>query len=240
MVSTPRYMRNTKEEILSLLKRNGGHSVNELATSLKLAPITIRQHLTKLDRDGLLVTENGLQTNGGPHSSGRPHYIFRLTAKAHAQAFPYRSDRLVELLVREIGHLVGSDLEGLSSKDKTFLGLDRLAQRLAEEYESLLQGWPLQERIVFVTEVMRADGGFAEWEQTERGYEISDFNCLFHRLLAGDSCEWHGSFLSHMLGSDVLVKPCADESDQCCRYSIEPAVTAGGGPAVVGDRQAVR
>ena len=232
-------MRNTKEEILSLLKRNGGHSVNELAASLNLASITIRQHLTKLDRDGLLVTESRVQDNGGPHSSGRPHYVFRLTAKAHAQEFPYRSDRLVELLVREIGHLVGSDLEGLSSKDKTFLVLDRLAQRLAEEYASLLQGWPLQERIVFVTEVMRADGGFAEWKQTEQGYEICDFNCLFHRLLAGDACEWHGSFLSRMLGSDVLVKPCSDDKGQCCRYSIEPAASAGGEPAVAGARQAV-
>ena len=232
-------MRNTKEEILSLLKRNGGHSVSELAASLKLAPITIRQHLTRLERDGLLVTESQSQSNGAPHSNGRPHYVFRLTAKAQAQAFPYRSDRLVELLVREIGCLVGSDLEGLSSKDKTFLVLDRLAQHLAEEYASLLQGWPLQERIVFVTAVMRADGGFAEWKQTEQGYEICDFNCLFHRLLAGDSCEWHGSFLSRMLGSDVLVKPCAEDKGECCRYTIEPAASAGGEPVAAGVRQAV-
>ena len=92
---------------------------------------------------------------------------------------------------------------------------------------------------MFVTEVMRADGGVAEWEETEGGYEIGDFNCLFHRLLAGDSCKWHGSFLSRMLGSDVLVKPCSDGTAQCCRYSIQPAVSAGGEPAAVGARQAV-
>ena len=212
-------MTSTKGEILALLKRNGGHSVSELAAALKLAPITVRQHLTHLQRDGLVVAEQG------PQGSGRPHYIFRLTAKAHAAAFPRRSDRLVELLLREIGFLDGRELEGLTPEQKTSLILQRLAERLADEFAPLLQGWPLQERIVFVTEVMHADGGFAEWEQTALGYELRDFNCLFHRLLEGDGerevCEWHRSFLSRMLGTDVRVVPCSDSSTQCCRYLIE-------------------
>ena len=212
-------MTSTKGEILALLKRNGGHSVSELAAALKLAPITVRQHLTHLQRDGLVVAEQG------PQGSGRPHYIFRLTAKAHAAAFPRRSDRLVELLVREIGFLDGRELEGLTPGQKTSLILQRLAERLADEFAPLLQGWPLQERIVFVAEVMHADGGFAEWEQTALGYELRDFNCLFHRLLEGDGerevCEWHRSFLSRMLGTDVRVVPCSDSSTQCCRYLIE-------------------
>ena len=98
--------------------------------------------------------------------------------------------------------------------------LDRLAQRLADEYSSVLQGWQLRERVAFVTEMMRADGGFAEWQETEQGYEIRDYNCLFHRLLAGEACRWHGSLLSRMLGSDVQVEPCDDGTGQCCRYAV--------------------
>ena len=107
--------------------------------------------------------------------------------------------------------------------EKIRVVLQRLAQRLADEYAPLLQGWPLQERVVFVTEVMHADGGFAEWAETERGYEIRDFNCLFHRLLEGDGevCEWHRSFLNRMLGTEVRVSPCPDGADRCCRYLIE-------------------
>ena len=210
-------MRTTKTEILALVKRNGGHSVGELAAALDLAPITIRQHLTHLQRDGLIVAEQRSRP------SGRPHYIFRLSAKGHAAAFPARSDRLVELLIREIGFLDGRELEGLAPPQKTKLVLQRLAQRLADEYAPLLQGWPLQERIVFVTEVMHADGGFAEWQETERGYEICDYNCLFHRLLEdeGEVCQWHGSFLSRLLGAEVRVSPCASGASQCCRYLIE-------------------
>ncbi len=217
-------MNDTKAEILALLKRNGGHSVNELAATLDLAPITIRQHMTRLERDGLLLSEP--QTNG----SGRPHYVFRLSPKAQAQAFPYRSDRIVELLIKEIGHLDGSDLEGRSEREKTFLVLERVAQRLADEYAPLLRGRPLQKRVVFVTEVMQNDGGFAEWEATERGFEIRDFNCLFHRLLNGDVCEWHETLLSKMLGADVLVQPSSGEGE-CCRYEIEAKASMSVGVA---------
>ena len=207
-------MNDTKGEILALLKRTGGHSVNELASTLALAPITIRQHLTRLERDGLLLSES--KTNG----TGRPHYVFRLSAKAHAEAFPYRSDRLVELLIKEIGYLDASELQGLSERQRTLLLLERLAERLANEYAAVIQGWPLQERVVFVTEVMQSDGGFAEWEKTERGFEIRDFNCLFHRLLDGDAFEWHSTFLKSVLGEDLQVEPFTTD-ENCCSYEIE-------------------
>lgn len=220
-------MISTKSEILALLKRNGRQSVGELAQELKLAPVTIRQHLTHLERDGLVVAERASER------AGRSHYLFRLTAKAHAAAFPRRSDRLVELLVREIGTLDGRELVGLTPGERAALVLERVARRLAEEYAPVLRGWPLAERVVFVTEVMHAEGGFAECEETERGYEIRDFNCLFHRLLNGDGasdvCEWHRTFLSRTLGAEVRVVACPEPTGRCCRYLIEVPVAVASG-----------
>ena len=212
-------MTNTKGEIVALLKRNGGHSVKELAAAVKLASITVRQHLTRLQRDGLVAA--GQRSNG----NGRPSYIFRLTAKGHAAAFPRRSDRLVELVVREVGFLEGAELTGLSREEKMGLVLQRLAHRLADEFAPLLQGWPLQERVAFVTEVMHADGGFAEWEATDRGYEIRDYNCLFHRLFQGQSgvCQWHRSFLCRLLGAAVQVSPSPGDAGSSCRFIVEAA-----------------
>jgi len=223
-------MNTSKTEILALLKRNGGHSVNELASSLHLARITVRQHLTHLERDGLVAAD---RRSG---ASGRPTLVFRLTAKGHAAGFPRRSDRLAELLLREIGLLEGGELNGLSPQEKTSLVLQRLAHRLAEEYAPLLQGWPLGERVVFVTEVMHADGGFAEWVATDGGYEIRDFNCLFHRLLDGEQgiCEWHRTFLSRMLGAEVRIAPCPGDNSACCRYLVETVAPAPPEPAQEG------
>lgn len=218
-------MKTTKDQLLTELKRNGGYTVAELAKALGLASGTVRQHLTHLERDGLVGAASS-------RSNGHQHYVFRLTPKAHAAAFPRRSDRLMEFLIREIGLLDGSQIDHLTPIQRMTMIVERLGHRLADEYASLLQGWPLQERVVFVTEVLQNDGGFAEWEETDRGYEIRDFNCLFHRLLDGEDeneiCEWHRSFLTRMLGASVVISPCPEGPDHCCRYRIEEPFLAAG------------
>lgn len=208
-------MTPTKKEILAKLKRNGGHTVDELAGDLKLASITVRQHLTALERDELVKVDR----RRGP--DGRRRFVFQLTVRGHA-AFPRRSDRLAELLLLEVGRLESGDLDGLASRQKIGLVLQRLAQSLADEYAPLLQGWRLEERVAFVAEVLHADGGFAEWERTEHGYEIRDYNCLFHRLANGaeELCEWHQSFVSQVLSAEVRAVPCPNNGSQCCRYLV--------------------
>ncbi len=219
-------MISTKTELLALLKRNGGRSVRELASALELAPVTVRQHLTHLERDGLVVAERQAGSNG------RPANIYRLTARGHA-AFPRHSERLTEMLIQEIGFLKGHELEGLTVRQKRDLVLRRLAERLADDYLPLLQGQPLQRRVAFVTEVMQDDGGFAEWKRTKMGYEIRDYNCLFHRLLDGqvEVCEWHRSFLTRLLGTGVRAAACPDGADQCCRFVVEEESAAPAEPA---------
>jgi predicted ArsR family transcriptional regulator len=218
--SWPLMTTNTRSEILALLKRNGGHSVSELASSLGLASITVRQHLTRLERDGLTAAE---QRNG---SVGRAHLVFRLTAKAHAAAFPRGTDRLVELLVREIIRLDMEELSGRSEGDRTRIVLRRLAERQAAEFEPLLQRWPRAERVAFVTEILHVDGGFAEWEKNASGYEVRAYNCIFYRLLQngdgnGDAgCEWHQTFLSRTLGVEVKAPPYTDRPAHCGRYLV--------------------
>jgi predicted ArsR family transcriptional regulator len=216
----------TRTEILTLLKRTGGRSVGELASDLGLADISVRQQLVRLERDGLLKSERAAGQNG------RPHYVYRLTAKAHAAAFPRRTDRLIELLVREIGALHGQELLGLSEADKKSLVLMRVAQRLASEYAPLLKEWSVSERVAFVTEVMHADGGLAEWERTARGYEIRDYNCPFARLMtvnSDDACQWHQYLLENTLDVEVQAIPCSDTVGQCCRFAVlEPSSTQNG------------
>jgi predicted ArsR family transcriptional regulator len=229
-------MITTKTQILALLKRNGGRTVSGLADALHLATITIRQHLTHLERDGLVVR------SPDGKNGGRPTHVFQLTAKGNTASFPRRTDRLVELLVTEVSQLEGSELVGLGSQEKTKLVLQRLALRLADEYRPFMERWPLEERVAFVTEVMHADGGFAEWEMLAGGYEIRDFNCLFRKLLEGDEtgCDWHRTFLARSLGADVRLIPCPPDSPICCRYFVatsgetvaaQPAIMASaGGP----------
>ena len=66
-------MQSTKGEILTQLKQNGTGTVDGLASALGLARMTIRQHLSALERDGLVSSKLERQR------TGRPHLLFSLS-----------------------------------------------------------------------------------------------------------------------------------------------------------------
>jgi predicted ArsR family transcriptional regulator len=83
-------MQSTKEHILSHLKRSGGSTVDALASEFGLARMTVRQHLSGMERDGLVVSREERRR------TGRPHMLFSLTAGGE-ERFPKRYDRLADL-----------------------------------------------------------------------------------------------------------------------------------------------
>jgi predicted ArsR family transcriptional regulator len=211
-------VQSTKTLILTSIKRSGGSTVDELAQALVLAPMTVRQHLSVLQRDDLVRAEPVRR------ATGRPHYLYRLTQRGD-DTFPKRYDRLAEALLHEVSRLQAEEIENLASDEKASLVLHRIADRLVDAYAPKVRGRALQEQVAAVTEMLDADGGFAEWEKTESGYVIRDYNCLFGRapLQDGRGCEWHFYLLSKMLGPGVRFEPAegCDQPSSGCRYVIE-------------------
>jgi len=212
-------VQSTKSLILTSIKRSGGSTVDELAQALDLAPMTVRQHLAVLQRDDLVRAEPVRR------ATGRPHYVYRLTQRGD-DTFPKRYDRLAEALLREVSRLQADEIEDLAPDEKASLILHRVADRLVDAHALNVRGRALEEQVAAVAEMLHADGGFAEWEKTESGYVISDYNCLFGRasLQDGHGCEWHSYLLSRMLGPGVRFEPpeSRDPPMAGCRYVIEP------------------
>src|SRR3989337_1077020 len=86
------YLQSSKHEILAYLKRTGGSAVDGVAQALGLAPVTVRQHLTALQRDDLV------ESSAIRRPTGRPHYEYRLTRRGE-DTFPRRYDRLAGMLL---------------------------------------------------------------------------------------------------------------------------------------------
>src|SRR5215217_8937914 len=77
----------TREQILTLLRRQGDMTAAELSAGLGIGAVGVRQHLALLDRDGLV------HTAGVRRGVGRPSHLYMLTEQAEA-LFPKRYDRL--------------------------------------------------------------------------------------------------------------------------------------------------
>ena len=118
-------MQSTRQQILEYLQRHGRGTVKELGALLGLTSTGIRQHLTVLERDGLVEAH---EERG---RVGRPTLVYSLTGKADA-LFPKTYDLLANVLLEEIRANEGNEkLQKL---------LRQVAQRLASPYEERMRG----------------------------------------------------------------------------------------------------
>jgi predicted ArsR family transcriptional regulator len=177
--------------------------------------MTARQHLTGLERDGLVQSEKVRRSNG------RPHYLYTMTPRGE-DMFPRRYDLLARIILDEVGSLTPDQLEGLSAADKRSLLIQRSADRLAERYRFRVEGRSLEERVAAVTDVLHLIGGFAEWLSLDHGFEIRDYNCVFAHLIddPGGCCEGHERLITQLLKWPARFETSAGGRVHCCRYVI--------------------
>ena len=220
-------MHSTKTQILQALKRHGRCSVDDLVVSVGVAPMTIRQHLATLERDSLVGSQEERRR------LGRPHFVYHLTENGE-ESFPRRYDRLAMYLLQEVGALEGAELVGLSATEKTALLFDKVADRFIALNYPQLRGLSFAKRVAAVAEILQAEGGFAEWQRTEDGYEIRDYNCFYRRFMGTDgnggakdvygdgACRWHRRVLSELLGVAITAAALGDgRTDRCCRFAVQ-------------------
>jgi len=214
-------MQTTKQQILVLLKRAGTITVEQTAGALAVASMTARQHLTNLERDGLITSE---KARG---ATGRPHYLYSLTPKGE-EMFPRRYDLLAQVMLDEVGALEPADVDGLNAGEKRSLVIRRTADRIADRYRLQVEGRPLEERVVAVTDILQLIGGFAEWYRAGDCFEIRDYNCVFAKLATGSEsdkensgCEWHVRLLTQLLKWPVRHEVFVEGRVECCRYLID-------------------
>lgn len=214
-------MHSTKTEILARLKRTGSASVDELSSALGLAPMTVRQHLTALERDALVRADEVRRP------AGRPQFRYSLTDQGH-RTVAEGYDRLVALLVEHAGLQDPLELVGATPDDRRRALFRRAAEALGERHRESVQRLHGDAQAEAIAAILREHGGFAEWHRHDDGIEIRDFSCVF-RATVGDGglCEWHLGLLSALVDDAVRIAPppgtgCAD----CCGYIIASAPAA--------------
>ena len=90
-------MQATRQRILELLRDARILTVEELAESLDLTPVTVRHHLDILKGEGLVEVPE-VRRREAP---GRPQYTFQLTPAALA-FFPKNYQSFTEIMLTEI------------------------------------------------------------------------------------------------------------------------------------------
>jgi len=214
-------MQSTKEHILAYLKTSGGSTVEGVATEFGLARMTVRQHLAGLERDGLVASR---EEKG---RTGRPHLLFTLS-EGGEERFPKRYDRLADLALSEVAFLDADEIAGLGPEEKKKLLLKKMAERVYIEHEAKVRDKDLGERVKAVADILREEGGFAEWKVDAGRYEIVDYNCVYRKVADShnDLCEWHVSLLGRLLGKHVDCDQFIAQGADSCRFVVSETAAA--------------
>jgi len=185
--------------------------------------MTVRQHLTVLERDGMVVSREERRR------IGRPHLLFTLSDRGQ-ELFPKRYDRLADLALQEVAFLDADEIAGLNPEEKKRLLLNKMAERVFLEHQARVQGKSLPERVATVTKILEEEGGFAEWRVEDQQYEIVDYNCVYRRVVNShdDLCHWHLTLLSRLLGRDVECSQFQSRGAECCRFIVRQQVAQPG------------
>jgi predicted ArsR family transcriptional regulator len=202
-------MQTTRQQILEHLQRHGRATVKELGQLLGLTPTAIRQHLTVLERDGLVVAR---EERG---RVGRPTLVYTLTDKADS-LFPRSYDELASALLEEIRASEGSE--------RLYQILHRIAQRMAESLSERVQGKSLAQRVEETALILQEQGCLVDWEQRDGEFFLHEFTCPFSKVAKEDSavCTLHLDLVRLLTSADTRLVRSMLRGERACTYRIRP------------------
>lgn len=209
MVSGNLPLQSTRQRILEHLQRSGRATVRELGQLLGLTSTGIRQHLTVLERDGLV---DAREERG---RVGRPTLVYSITEKADS-LFPKTYDVLASVLLEEIRATDGNE--------KLHQLLQKVAQRLAAPYRDRVEGKAAGERVQETARIMEEQGCLVDWTEDEGEYRIDEYTCPFPKTAARDRavCALHVEFVHILSDGDTRLTSSLLRGQRTCSYRIRP------------------
>jgi predicted ArsR family transcriptional regulator len=204
-------------EVLELLRRKQAASAETIAAQLGITPNAVRQHLTNLERDGLVQSEPVRSKRG------RPSLMFSLTDKADA-VFPKRYGQLATMVLNELAEIGGPEL-----LDQVF---ERVADRYAGGVETQMEGLSFDEKLDRVVKYIGRAGTLAEREDTPDGITVTIHNCPFRNtaLKFPQVCTITPRLLVKLLDAQVSQAASIHRRDPYCSFVVQRPASVGDAP----------
>lgn len=189
-------------EILKVLRREGKATVEELAREISLAPITVRHHLSILEK------ENLVKKNSVHQKIGRPYYVYILTREGD-ETFPKRYLTLTDRILNEIYEQKGPEmLRNL---------FEAIGRGLAKEHAHLTKGKNFKEKISIVQDILNDEGFIVEIEFNKSGALLKFISCPFRNIVSKHPslCFFDRTFIKELIGIEPISLKQHEENEPC-------------------------
>lgn len=200
--------RNTKEQILSLLKQNGSLTIMELAHELEITEMAVRRHIQTLERDKLI------RSNVKKQTMGRPSKVYQL-AEQGEDYFPKKYKEFSLEILR------GLKEAGQEQLIKDILLKRR--ERLLEQYKLDQKEESFKGKMENLRRIQEHEGYMPRIENTDGAIHLKELNCPYVEIAKEfpQICQAERSFIQQFLGADLMPLSSMAEGHTCCHYTIE-------------------
>ncbi len=199
--------RNTRERVLHTLLIRERCTINQLAEAVNINPISVRHHITKLEAEGLVASEERR------HGVGRPRRLYFLTEKGREQ-FPTRYIRLTLRLLEQL-----KDTLPPTMVSRLFA---QMAEDMASEYRTEVENLSPEERLEVLRQLLSSEGFNVEVDKAEDAYLIREVNCPYYHIGQNhpEVCAVDQTLISLILNVPAQKIKCILNGDTHCTYVV--------------------
>ncbi len=192
-----------------------GTSLKKITGELGLSLNAVRQHLTILEKEGLVFRR---EKRG---RTGRPAIVYHLHEKG-MDTFPKAYDDfsliLLEILEKEYGNEIASNLLGKVGESITAGIKSEINVDLDKNFDES----SLKDKLELIVQIFTTRGKYTFLEETEESFALINYNCLYYRISKTNPliCNIDREVISTLIGLDVTKEHCRREGANCCLYRI--------------------
>ena len=202
-------MQRTRRQILDCIKLKGPLGIDQLGNELGVMSVTIRAHISVLERDQLL---QGSERRTG--RAGRPSRVYSLTEHSQ-EVFPKGYDNLATAILDNVKKLHG---DGLVVKV-----VEKIGEDLADGHSESMCEMDMDGKVKEAVRIMNLEGCIATWEKQEDDYVITAHNCPYLHVAESTPavCGMEVAFLKKALGTPVKLTNTVVSGSTNCAFHIE-------------------
>ncbi|MFB3785634.1 MAG: helix-turn-helix transcriptional regulator [bacterium] len=201
--------RPTRLQILALLKKNNRMTSKQVGDILGVTPMGARQHLTAMEKDGLVASEFVRQ------KAGRPALYFRLTSQSDCY-FPQNYEPMALEILK--------GMENLQGREKIIEVFKLRKEKLVNDYKAALEKSDLKGSVQKLAEIRDLEGYMAELEENEAAFLLTEHNCPIQSIAKeyNELCQQELQIFKDVLNVPVERVRHMVKGENACVYKIMP------------------
>ena len=208
----PPDVRTVDRELLDALRGGESVGISDLTERLGVTATAVRQRLERMLESGLVERTKVVA------GRGRPTFTYQLTLLGHRRAGADHAE-LADAMWHEILAIPDADV-----RNQILSGVARrLGAKYRQQVEQGTEGDSLAARMKSLTQVLAGHRIPAD-VLTSGNLPVIGFSVCPHPDLANEAerkamCRLEEEMLSEALGSEVHLKSCRLDGDQCCQFA---------------------